>query len=192
MIKFYRKIMSDRTSPSLAGKILVAHPELKDPNFSRTLLYLLAHTKTDGSLGIVLNRPLTGASLDELIETESSLNTRIIPVYWGGPVATHQLSIARIAWQPITRKIVFENNLTIEQASALGRQPGSTVRAFVGYAGWSAGQLEHEIQQNAWVVVPASEDHVSTPADSLWKTVLGSLSPHFRLQADAPDDPSLN
>jgi putative transcriptional regulator len=172
--------------------MLVAHPGLNDPNFSRTLLYLVAHTQTDGSLGLVLNRPLQGASLDELVKTETAPNMGLIPVYWGGPVATNQLSIARIAWQPVTRKIVFENNLTIEHATSLIRHPGCIVRAFVGYAGWSAGQLEREIEQGAWVVVPAREDYLNEPAGSLWKTVLTSLGPFFRLQADAPDDPSLN
>lgn len=185
--------MPDRPAQSLTGKMLVAHPSLSDPNFSRTVLYLLSHSKKEGALGLVLNRPLKDTALDELVKSETAPHMGRIPVFWGGPVGTNQLSLARIGWQPVTRRILFENNLTIEHAAGLAGRPDSTVRAFVGYAGWSAGQLEDEIGIESWVVAPAREDFLAGPSDaSLWTAIISNLGPFFELQAGAPDDPSLN
>jgi putative transcriptional regulator len=185
--------MPDRIDQTLEGKVLVAHPGLSDPNFFRTVLYIVSHSESEGTLGLVLNRPLKDTALDELVKTESAPNMDRIPVFWGGPVATNKLSIARIGWQPVTGRFVFENNLTIEHASGLARQPDASVRAFVGYAGWSAGQLEAEIKQSAWVVLPANPDYLSPPGDSsLWTSIVKGLGPFFDLQAGEPEDPSLN
>ena len=80
-----------------------------------------------------------------------------------------------------------------EKAVELQQEEGTHLRAFLGYAGWTGGQLENELQQNGWVVTPLVAELMNEkPDETLWRTILTGLSDDWKLLVDEPDDPSLN
>lgn len=172
-----------------AGSLLLAHPSLGDENFHRTVIFMSEHDE-DGSMGVVLNRP-KGKLLGE-IEGEFALGPLAgVPVFIGGPVQTGRLLLA--AWE--VREDGFRVHFGLEpsRAEELLRDPEVEVRAFLGYAGWTGGQLEDELAQNTWIVAAMPAGLMAQPADvSLWRRVLGGQGEEWRLLADEPDDTSLN
>ena len=176
---------------SYAGSLLVAHPNMLDPNFRRAVLFLSAHTADDGALGIILNRPLE-KHVGEVV-SDAPLNALDnVPVFFGGPVGRDRLIFASLEWKT-GEGLKLNHNVDVDEANKqIGKNPGS-IRAFIGYAGWGAGQLEAEMKQNAWVI--RKPDRASTKLDRLprlWFDIMRGLGPWFKLLAAAPDDPSLN
>jgi putative transcriptional regulator len=176
---------------SYAGSLLVAHPNMLDPNFRRAVLFLSAHTADDGALGIILNRPLE-KHVSEVV-SEAPLNALDnVPVFFGGPVGRDRLIFASLEWKS-GEGLKLNHNVDVDEANKqIGKNPGS-IRAFIGYAGWGAGQLEAEMKQNAWVIRKA--DRAAMTLDRLprlWFDIMRGLGPWFKLLAAAPDDPSLN
>jgi len=176
---------------SYAGSLLVAHPNMLDPNFRRAVLFLSAHTADDGALGIILNRPLE-KHVSEVV-SEAPLNALDnVPVFFGGPVGRDRLIFASLEWKS-GEGLKLNHNVDVDEANKqIGKNPGS-IRAFIGYAGWGAGQLEAEMKQNAWVIRKA--DRAAMKLDRLprlWFDIMRGLGPWFKLLAAAPDDPSLN
>jgi putative transcriptional regulator len=182
---------------NLTGSLLVALPSLLDPNFRRTILFLVNHDPSEGAMGVILNRP-TSVSLPDSGEhlwNYLPAGTGKVSVFEGGPVEKPQLILARM--------IAAETSTSFE---ALGREggeilsadlPQGELRAFIGYAGWSAGQLEREITEKSWIVVPptpAALTAAESPTEGveLWREIMKSLGPRYHLMAMAPDDPSLN
>ena len=176
------------------GLLLAAHPGLKDPNFRRSVLFLSNHEASLGAFGFVLNRPLGKNAAELLPEHERRNLLERVPVYLGGPVGHDQLSFACFSMRADGEEDGhFESNLSLDEVAAHLERSPATVRAFVGYAGWSAGQLEGELEQNAWVLVQPSEASLAPcPSDRLWFRVMASLGPNYKLLASVPDDPSLN
>ncbi|MBV9010012.1 MAG: YqgE/AlgH family protein [Verrucomicrobia bacterium] len=174
---------------SLAGSLLVAHPGMLDPNFRRTVLFLSAHSAADGALGVILNRPL-GKQLSELVEQAPAAGLEKVPVFFGGPVQRDRLMFAALDWE---NGLKLNHSVAIEEANErLEKNPGS-IRAFVGYAGWTAGQLEAEMKGNSWVVQKATRSAMKIDQlPKLWFDIMRSLGPWFKMLAAAPDDPSLN
>ena len=147
----------------------------------------------EGALGVILNRPC-GINLGDLTDSPESLKE--IPVFEGGPVEQQNVLLAGI--QLIEHGTSFE---TFEQQHANSADnifPGHRdLRAFTGYAGWSEGQLEEEIRENSWVIIPPTTSLLSaitTPEEGLsrWREIMKGLGPFYRLAAGAPDDPSIN
>lgn len=174
---------------TLAGSLLLAHPAMKDPNFRRSVVLMSAHN-AEGAMGVVLNRPL-GRKLGELSGDFALGPLAGVPLFSGGPVQTEQLVLA--AWQ--TRSDGFRLHFGIEPDKALQllSEDGTHVRGFLGYSGWSAGQLENEMRLRTWVVADVPEDLLTHAQDeSLWREVLGREGAEWRLLAGEPDDPELN
>jgi len=174
-----------------AGSLLVAHPNMLDPNFRRAVLFISAHTPDDGALGVILNRPLE-KQVSEVV-SEAPLNALDkVPVFFGGPVGRDRLIFASLEWKT-GEGLKLNHNVDVDEANnQIGKNPGS-IRAFIGYAGWGAGQLEAEMRQNAWVI--RKPDRAATKLDRLprlWFDIMSGLGPWFKLLAAAPDDPSLN
>jgi len=180
-----------KTSKNLTGSLLVAHPSLLDPNFRRTVLFISAHDPEDGALGIILNRPLD-KQVGDLVTDETPPALSDVPVYLGGPVGKNQLMFAVLEWEQ-SDGLKLNHNVALEDASELiGHDPDS-IRAFVGYAGWGAGQLEEEMKQKAWLIhKPTAATLKRDRLSRLWFDIMGSLGPWYKLLAAAPDDPSLN
>ncbi len=184
--------MRDFSSPtSLAGSLLLAHPALSDPNFRRTVVYVAAHTEEEGAFGIVLNRAMGKRAAD--IAAKQPLGALgKAPVFIGGPVGMENLVFMSFDWNEEEESVIVRPNLSVGEAEACVEE-GVSVRGFVGYAGWSAGQLEAEMEQGGWIVRPASREVVEVKSCAeLWQTTMRGLGPWFRLMAAAPDDPSRN
>jgi putative transcriptional regulator len=177
------------TKSSIAGSLLLAHPVLKDPNFRRTVVLMSSHS-SEGAMGVVLNRPL-GRTLGELNVDFALGPLSDVPLYSGGPVETKQLLLA--AWQ--TRDDGFQMHFGIEpeRAVQLVGEEGTHIRAFLGYSGWTGGQLEQELSHDTWIVTDVPIDLLDHPQDDgLWRGVLGAVGDEWRLLADEPDDPTRN
>jgi len=177
------------TKQSIAGSLLLAHPVMKDPNFRRSVILMSAHG-ADGAMGIVMNRPL-GKRLGEL-NGEFALGALAgVPVFTGGPVQPKQLLL--VAWQGREDGFQLHFGIEPEKAGQLLEEEGTQVRAYLGYSGWSKGQLENELKQNTWIVTDIPGDLLAQPQDtSLWSKVLANLGEEWRLLAGEPEDTSRN
>lgn len=180
------------------GRLLVATPPLEDPNFDRTVVYVLEH-RDDGALGVVINRP-TGESLDEPLDRWVDLQAEPESIFLGGPVETDALIALAYANRPVTEPSdelspvagrVASADLTTDPVLLAGLV--DSVRIFRGYAGWGPGQLEGEIESGAWLVLDAEPDDVfAAEPDELWRSVLRRQGGRLAWLASAPDDLSAN
>ncbi|MCZ6671406.1 MAG: YqgE/AlgH family protein [Verrucomicrobia bacterium] len=175
-----------------SGTLLVSHPRLLDPNFKRTVVLLSAHSKEDGALGVILNRP-TEKCLGEIEEKFAFGQLSQVPIYKGGPVATDQILLVAWIWAEADSTFKLFFGINPERAAELMEFSGATVRAYQGYSGWSGGQLEDEMEQESWILSQVKNQFVDElDGDSLWRKFLLDQGPKFQLDAHAPDDPSLN
>ena len=143
---------------------LIAMPAMVDSVFAKSLIYICEHNE-QGALGIVVNRP-TNLTLAELFaQIQAPLNNeelKKLPVHYGGPVQVDRGFVLHEPvgqWQStlaINDKVGLTTSRDILQAVGLGKEPRNLL-VTLGYAGWTQGQLEHELSQNAWLSVPASE-----------------------------------
>ena len=180
-----------KSKTTYVGQLLLANPSLQDPNFKRAVILMSAHD-AEGAMGVVLNRPLP-RQLGELNVEFAHTALAAVPVYQGGPVETEKIIL--VSWQRNEAQMEFQMNfgLEVEQAIALMGTPGLTMRAFLGYSGWGKGQLENEMRQHTWITAPLADYNLEAEEGvGLWRLILGSLDPELKLQADEPEDPSLN
>lgn len=171
---------------NLTGSLLVAHPTLRDSNFCRTILFLSHHSAEDGATGFILNRPLKDA-LDEIPGVPH------VPIHFGGPVEPSRILLASLQWRENPTAVAFRTftGQPGEEPIDPEWQPG--LRAFAGYAGWAGGQLENEIAEDSWLVLPPTRDLVMmTSPKTAWMDVMNAAGPRFQLLARAPDEPWLN
>lgn len=180
------------------GRLLVATPPLDDPNFDRTVVYMLEH-HAEGAIGVVINRP-TDESLDEPLDRWEDLQAVPASVFLGGPVEIDALIALAYAKQPVTEAGDELSPVSGHVASAdLTTDPAlvaalvNSVRVFRGYAGWGPGQLEGEIDAGAWLVLDAELQDVFGPSpDHLWRSVLRRQGGRLAWLAEVPDDLSAN
>ena len=157
----------------LDGQLLVAMPGMTDERFARTVIYLCAHS-AEGAMGIVVNRPASDLSMpDLLVQLDIIPRTDVIrlhnrvgrmPVLMGGPVEARRGVVLHTpgfflaqSTLPIDEGVCLTATIDILRAIAKGEGPEDAVLA-LGYAGWSAGQLESEIQANGWLNCPADPE----------------------------------
>ena len=180
---------------STRGRLLVATPALLDPNFARTVVFVLEHNE-DGAIGVILNRP---SELPVATTIEAWAGRTVPPgvIFLGGPVspssvialASVNLDDAGANWHPILGRIG-----TVDLEVAPADVPGiDEVRMFAGYAGWSAGQLEAELVDEGWFVLDAllTDVHTDDPFE-LWWEVLGRQPGPLGRLAHYPRDPGDN
>jgi len=178
------------------GDLLISEPLLPDPNFERTVILLCEHNE-EGSIGFILNKP----SVLQLEEAVEGINGFTSPLYVGGPVQQDTLHfVYRGDFQlegtvQVTSEIGwggnFEQLLTMINNGLISEK---NFRFFVGYSGWSPGQLEEELKQKSWIVVNnASAIHVfDTKPGELWKKLLEDLGGKFKMFSNYPLDPRMN
>ncbi|MDB6119664.1 MAG: hypothetical protein JWO08_3445 [Verrucomicrobiaceae bacterium] len=183
--------MSSETVSSLRGSLLLAAPLLTDPNFSRAVLYLAAHSEKDGAFGYILNRPLD-KFVAELLPTEDMGRLARVPVFLGGPVSTDKLSFASLQWSNKRNTLKCQTHLSVDDA-LYELDMGHEVRAFVGYSGWSEGQLEGELKLRSWITT-SPQPILMTGEDitTLWEDILKNMGPKYELLASMPGKPELN
>ena len=165
------------------GQLLIAMPAMGDPRFAQSVIYLCAHTE-EGAMGLVLNRPLAKPSFDELLrqlEIAPVPPARRIRLCAGGPVDNARGFVLHTAdWTGegslrVNERLALTASLDVLAAIAGGGGPRQGLLA-LGYAGWGPGQLDAEIQQNAWLTVAADERVVfDERTDSKWREALASL-----------------
>lgn len=153
---------------------------------------MTAHDQEEGSHGLIINRPM-GNIVSDLLPAEDMGPLADLPVFVGGPVASDQLTFAAFHWEIATGNIVCNPQLQIDEARELATDKLTSVRAFVGYSGWSRQQLETELSQKAWIIRKPDMDALDIDqCKQLWPSIMRELGPWFRLLASAPDDPSRN
>lgn len=181
---------------SLEGHLLVASPQLLDPNFARALVLVIEHGE-EGAFGVIINHPV-GKTLQELWrEVGSAPCHSEQPVYLGGPVPGPLIALhtkPTLAETETLPGVFFAAKKQHLDSLVLTEEP--SYKIFIGHAGWGAGQLENELHQGDWRTLPATAELVFSTADDLWETVLRQMG-HALLKSmlnlgDLPPDPSVN
>ena len=168
----------------LAKSLLIAMPQLQDPNFRRTVLLMLQHDARS-SFGLVLNREsdLAMSDLFESLQCEWSGDADAV-VHWGGPVQLDSgwmligdslsLEPDGVELATVVPGVNFGSSLEIFKRVA--GDPPEDVRFYLGYAGWGPGQLEQEIAQGAWLSAPATPELIfGSPSEQMWDRVVRGL-----------------
>jgi putative transcriptional regulator len=185
------------TPPSLrAGQLLLATPRLLDPNFERTVVLVLDHDES-GSLGVVLNRP-SSVPVGEVLADWQGLTAAPGVLFVGGPVATDSaLALADVAAgeDPVGFRRLFGRVgiVDLDTPTELLGDVLEHVRVFAGHAGWGGGQLEAEVEEGSWYVLPSEPDDafVASP-EGMWARVLRRQPGELAWVSTRPADPSLN
>ncbi len=177
----------------LTGQVLIAMPAMADPRFARTVIYLCAHT-LDGAMGLVLNRPIVKPTFDELLrqlQVAPLPPARQVRLCAGGPVENGRGFVLHTAdWTGegslrVDPDLALTASLDVLKVIAEGGGPRECVLA-LGYAGWGPGQLDREIQENAWLSAPADEPLLfDADHDTKWRRALAKLHVDPLLLSDA-------
>jgi putative transcriptional regulator len=180
-------------STDLTGHLLISNASLFDPNFRRTVV-LIGHHDEEGAVGVVLNRPL-GVTVDEAVPPLSDLVDPGDEVFEGGPVQPQAAVVIAEFLDPAVASVVAFGSIGFLPDEVDDAERSSIVRAriFAGYSGWAAGQLEAELEEDAWLLTPATAADVFTPDPGrLWEGVVKRLGPAYAMLRSMPTDPSLN
>jgi len=157
--------MTLQNTGSLAGRMLVAMPQMQDPRFARTVIFLCAHT-AEGAMGLVVNRLLDQLSFPDLLEQlglETTPRCEGIHVHFGGPVESgrgfvlHTPDYMQDSTLLVDEQVALTATVDVLRAIADGNGPRRSMLA-LGYAGWGAGQLDSEIRENAWLIAPSDDE----------------------------------
>lgn len=171
---------------NMTGSILVAHPSLRDPHFRRTVLFISHHSEGEGATAFVLNR-----SLDQTLSQIPGLPG--IPVFYGGPVQADQILLASLQWREHPTVVAFRAFVGRAGEELIDEEWLVGLRAFAGYSGWSKGQLESEIADHAWIVIPPTREIVEIHSDKdVWRNIMRRSGPLLHLLSAAPDHPEKN
>jgi len=192
---FFKHIEFNKGVPA-KGKLLISEPFMFDFNFKRTVILIAQHSSSEGTTGFVLNRKSEYLISDVYPEfCEPSL-----PVFIGGPVGKeflffiHRLGDQIEDTQHIVNDLYWGGNL--EQINELLKNKSITpndIRFFIGYSGWSEGQLEYELEEHSWIVAKMKGKIDLTVHDEIfWKKAMAGIGKHFKVMANFPEDPSKN
>ncbi|HEX3452548.1 MAG TPA: YqgE/AlgH family protein [Solirubrobacteraceae bacterium] len=189
-----RKVASEAMDESLAGQLLLASPALLDPNFERTVVLIAMHG-VEGAMGVVLNRPSDSTVAVAAPQLEQAISDSE-PIYVGGPVQPDSIVLLAEFIDPAPAGVLVLGRIGFPAPDAdLDELAQATdrVRAFAGFAGWTEGQLEEEIDRGDWIAQPALPEDVFTDAsDELWSRALTRMGGSYALLARMPRDPSVN
>ena len=168
----------------LNGKLLIAMPEMGDPRFAYSVIFMCAYSD-DGAMGLIVNKPTDELKLSDLLE-QLEINQEVgapnPPIHFGGPVehgrgfVLHERGYhSSISTLDVNEDFAMTATLDILEDLAQGRGPGQAM-VNLGYAGWGPGQLESEIAQNAWLTCDADHELVfGTPDAEKWEAALNKL-----------------
>lgn len=177
------------------GKILISEPFLPDTFFSRSIVYLTDHSP-QGSVGFILNKKID-LTLSNAMTGFDGWNQKL---NMGGPVAPDTIHYLHTMGDMVPGSILVEDNIfwggdidSIRDLVASGGITNTQIRFFLGYSGWSAGQLEREIKEDSWVIAKVKPEIIlNNRGEDTWKRVLRSLNNKYRIWADFPDSPEMN
>ena len=188
-------IRQDTGVDSLRGQLLIASPAVHDPNFRRTVVLIAEHNEA-GAMGVILNRPaevtVAGAvpELEELADHDEA-------VHLGGPVGESSVTVLAEFADLDAAAMLIDDDLGFLGSQADEHEHLADVvnraRVFAGHAGWEAGQLEAEMEEESWIVEPALREDVFTEdPEGLWSSLLRRKGGEYVVIATMPDDPTLN
>lgn len=168
---------------SLTGQFLIAMPQMPDPRFEKSVIYICVHN-AEGAMGLVVNKLFEGISFTSLLnqlDIEVTQPARELTVHFGGPVESgrgfvlHSADYNREGSVPVSDGVVLTATVDILRAVAEGQGPQDAILA-LGYAGWGPGQLDQEMQQNGWLHAPADNRILfDTDQERKWERALASL-----------------
>ena len=173
----------------LTGQLLIAMPQMNDPRFERTVIYICAHT-ADGAMGLVVNREIEALTFPDLLK-QLNIDAEVvddkIQVLFGGPVETgrgfvlHSSDYVQNATMLVDKRVGLTATMEVLKDIASGNGPRLNILA-LGYAGWGPGQLDAEIHANGWLSVPADDgllfDH---DLDNKWERALAKIGIDFSM-----------
>ena len=175
--------------------LLISNPFLKDPNFTRSVILVCEHLP-EGTFGFVLNKVFP-KSLNELLPDLDGIQ---IPVYQGGPVQPdalhflHQYPDLISGGEEVSRGIYWGGNFESLLIHVKNNDiHPERIRFFIGYSGWTEGQLEYELKEESWVTATATPELIfNTNPEDVWKDSLNHLGGNYKMMINFPLDPQLN
>lgn len=178
-----------------AGKLLISEPFMSDPHFKRSVVYLAEHNE-HGTVGFVLNQK-SNFLLSDLVE---ECENNEYQIYTGGPVGgqalyfLHTLGDRLQGGIEVSKGIYWGGDFESLKLLFLTEQvQENQIKFFLGYSGWSAGQLDLEIKQNAWMVIESKSQFIFADSErELWKDTVISMGNKYAPMINFPEDPSLN
>lgn len=180
---------NDQKKGFLTGQLLIAMPQMPDPRFARTVIYICAHSD-DGAMGLVINRLFEELSFQELLEQvglQDADLTNEIPVHSGGPVESargfvlHSAEFVHDETMVVDEGVALTASVDILRAIAHGEGPRQSLLA-LGYSGWGPGQLENEIHGNGWLNAAADDDLLyGEPLETKWKRSIAKIGIDFSM-----------
>ena len=203
-------------APLQAGTFLIASPNLDnlsgrepgDSNFNRTVVLLLQHMEEEGTLGVIVNRPLgekiklysSEALSDGLAAMEEFPIEPASMFYQGGPVSRDQLVVLHQLGDMVKGSMEICDGIyaggdldTLRTHAAMFNADKPVLRFFLGYSGWETGQLEQEIERDSWILSPGSVDLTfSTEPDRVWQRALYTLGDKYQSMSVIPENLILN
>ena len=180
------------------GSLLIANPVLPDPNFSRTVILLCNHDE-QGSFGLVINRA-SKLKAPDLLSNINILNAYNEKIYLGGPVSPSMVfflcrsSCGIGELDEVCPGVYLGSSLeTLEESYLKIENPEQNIRFYLGYSGWSGGQLAGEMEQNSWLIQNAGEQFIFLDSEStIWPEVVNSLGEKYQYLIKAPVNPQWN
>jgi putative transcriptional regulator len=169
------QLRGQMTDEPATGKLLVAREDMRDPNFERSVVLLVAYGDT-GAMGVVLNRQ-SHMHLDHLLPHLEDSPALDQPVFLGGPVATRQATILFSSDEPDGRARILENvyvtgDLRLLERLVTNPRPKEEYRVYAGHAGWAPGQLDAEMLRFGWHIFPADAAMIFGDTENLWETLI--------------------
>lgn len=177
------------------GRILISEPFLSDNYFRRSVVYLTEHTE-EGSLGFVLNKPMDLKISDVIRDfPEGDFSVSI-----GGPVSTNTVHYIHTVGDLISESVPIKDGVywggdfdMLKELIMRNEINRKQLRFFLGYAGWSANQLDDELKENAWLVGEIPAKHVMEgTGEAFWGNTLSMYENKYKAWANFPEDPGLN
>ncbi|MDQ3142398.1 MAG: YqgE/AlgH family protein [Bacteroidota bacterium] len=179
-----------------AGSLLISEPFIQDDNFKRTVVLITDHLESEGSVGFVINKK-SDVTIEELVEEFEDFYAE---VYFGGPVSTNTLHYIHNLGDLIEGSVKVSQGVywggDFEKLKFLVEtklvQP-ENIKFFLGYSGWSDGQLKEEIDEGSWIISEMDANYLfKLKPESLWKEVLENKGENFIAIAQIPGDQILN
>lgn len=177
--------MTDRTNERafLTGQLLIAMPNMADPRFARTVIYVCAHTD-EGAMGLVVNKAMPSITFPDLLEQlgiPAGQDLTGLKVHFGGPVESgrgfvlHSTDFVRDGTLRVDDHVALTATIDILRAIAVGEGPRRHLLA-LGYAGWGPGQLDSELQANGWLTAPPDDAILFDPdLSTKWERAIAKL-----------------
>lgn len=194
-LKRFFQIHSNTLHPQ-QGELLLSEPTMNDFHFGRSVILLIDHNESEGSFGIIMNKPLN-VRLKEIVDVFHDFDA---PVYLGGPVAEDQIFFLHTLGDLIPDSFKIMDGLywggdaeTLNKLIFNGIVDKNNIRFFLGYSGWDAGQLGRELERNSWVVCKTdTKALLNTPVERMWNTYVTRMGKEYAMWQRFPKNPEEN